>query len=83
MDHCKSHLGVMERLTKLDEMEKNTAVNINRISLSMEKLEKELKSLQKEFTDFKVEMAKMPLKLIITSSTLVSILTGIIIYFLR
>lgn len=83
MNYCESHLSTMERLTKLEEMGKNTAMNIHNISDSMEKLEKELKTLQKDFSEFKVEMAKMPLKLIITTASLVSLLTGVIINILR
>jgi archaellum component FlaC len=72
----------MERMTKIEEMEKNMGMNLKNISETIRNLENDLKHLQKDFNDFKVEMAKLPLKLIIISSVLVSTLTGLIIYFL-
>ena len=40
-------------------------------------------SLKKEFSDFKVEMAKMPLKLIVTSATLTGVIVGIVSHLIK
>lgn len=75
---CSEHNDQIKDIAKIKNMTEQQGVDLMRVYEKIDHLQDKIDSVSEEVNSIKVSVAKMPLKLILTTTTIASLLTGII-----